>query len=145
MQGFYPKQVPTPLFPVLDKSCYVSLHCVYIVIYIVYGTVHHLLVTQALKEPMYSAAYANLCRVMSPVSPASTPQQDNALSLLPSLSLQIKVSWITEDGKEQSTTFRREVLTMCQREFEGSKQDKEKEDQLLRAVKEAQLVCLACA
>ena len=44
---------------------------------------------------MYSTAYANLCRVLSPV----------------------KVEW-TQDGKTKFITFRRVLLTKCQQEFE---------------------------
>ena len=49
---------------------------------------------------MYSLAYANLCRVLSPV----------------------KVEW-TQDGETKFTTFRRVLLTKCQREFEKHKKD----------------------
>ena len=50
---------------------------------------------------MYSVAYANLCKVMSP----------------------IKVDVIVEEGKIKCTNFRRMLLTKCQHEFEKDKQD----------------------
>ena len=50
---------------------------------------------------MYSIAYANLCKVMTP----------------------IKVDVIVEEGKIKCTNFRRMLLTKCQHEFEKDKQD----------------------
>lgn len=65
---------------------------------------------QALEEPNFSIAYANLCKVMSP----------------------IKVEW-TLEGKQKSTNFRRMLLTKCQQEFEKDK----KEDETLEAMQES--------
>ena len=50
---------------------------------------------------MYSIAYANLSKVMSP----------------------IKVEVMVEEGKTKTTNFRRMLLTKCQQEFEKDKQD----------------------
>ena len=49
---------------------------------------------------------------------------------------------MTEDGKEQSTTFRRELLTKCQREFEKDKKDDEEKEKMQQAIDEAETVCL---
>ncbi len=47
---------------------------------------------QALEEPSFSIAYANLCKVLSP----------------------LKVEYEDQDGKIKQTNFRRELLTKCQ-------------------------------
>ena len=69
---------------------------------------------QALEEPSFSIAYANLCKVMSP----------------------LKVEW-EEEGKAKHTNFRRELLTKCQAEFERDKKDDEEHDKKQKAVDEA--------
>ena len=63
---------------------------------------------------MYAMAYANLCKVMSP----------------------IKVEWSTEDGKLESTNFRRVLLTKCQQEFEKDKKDNEILEKMRNEIKE---------
>ena len=47
-----------------------------------------------------------------------------------------------EDGKETQghTTFRRELLTKCQREFEKDKKDDEEREKMLVAINEAETV-----
>ena len=55
---------------------------------------------------------------------------------------QIKVSWVTEDGKDQSTSFRRELLTKCQKEFEKDKKDDEEKEKMLKAIEDAETVIL---
>ena len=69
---------------------------------------------QALKDPKYSTAYANLCKVMSTV----------------------KVKALTEEGKGKTITFRRVLLTRIQQEFESKESDEEKQS-MLSAIKEA--------
>ena len=70
-----------------------------------------LCIPQALEEPSFSIAYANLCKVMSP----------------------IKVELMQEEGKPpKSTNFRRMLLTKCQQEFEKDKKD----DETLEKMKE---------
>ena len=66
---------------------------------------------------MYSTAYANLCRVLSPV----------------------EVEW-TEDGKTKFTTFRRVLLTKCQQEFEKSDKDDETRKEMMAAIENAETV-----
>ena len=59
--------------------------------------------------------------------------------------LQIKVEVLkVEDGKktQSSTTFRRELLTKCQREFEKDKKDDEERDHMLAAINDAAKVGL---
>ena len=75
-------------------------------------SIHHMsFMSQALEEPNFSIAYANLCKVMSP----------------------IKVEWVQEEGKTKSTNFRRMLLTKCQQEFEKDKKD----DEIIETMKEA--------
>ena len=74
-------------------------------------------ILQALEEPMYSSAYANLCRVLSPV----------------------KVEW-TQDRKTKFTTFRRVLLTKCQQEFEKDKRDDETREEMMAAIENAKTV-----
>ena len=59
---------------------------------------------------IYTIAYANLCKVMSP----------------------IKVEILLEDGRTKSINFRRMLLARCQREFE-----KDEEGEILDKMKEA--------
>ena len=59
---------------------------------------------------MYSIAYANLSKVMSP----------------------IRVEWTTKDGKAKQTNFKCMLLTKCQQEFEKDKND----DKTLEKIKE---------
>ena len=63
---------------------------------------------------MYSIAYANLCRVLSPV----------------------RVEW-TQDGKTKFTTFRRVLLTKCQQEFE---KDDDTHKEMMAAIENAETV-----
>ena len=72
---------------------------------------------QALEEPNFSIAYANLCKVLSPV----------------------KVEW-NQDGKTKFTTFRRVLLTKCQQEFEKDKKDDEEREEMLAAIDKAESV-----
>ena len=44
------------------------------------------------------------------------------------------------DSITRETTFRRELLTRCQKEFEKDKRDDEKREELLKAIEEATLV-----
>ena len=74
-------------------------------------------ILQALEEPNFSIAYANLCKVLSP----------------------IKVEW-TVDGKAKFTTFRRVLLTKCQQEFEKDKKDDEDREERLVAIEKAETV-----
>ena len=69
---------------------------------------------QALKDPKYSIAYANLCKVMST----------------------LKVETPTEEGKVKVITFRRMLLTRVQQKFESKEGDEEKEG-MLNTIKEA--------
>ena len=78
--------------------------------------------TQALEEPSFSIAYANLCKVLSPM----------------------KVEWTTADGKPKTNNFRRVLLTKCQQEFEKDKKDDEERERMLQAIEEADTVCV-CA
>ena len=73
---------------------------------------------QALEEPSFSIAYANLCKVLSPR----------------------KVEWTTEDGTKKHTNFRRVLLTKCQQEFEKDKKDDEDVDNMQKAVDDAETV-----
>ena len=75
-----------------------------------------LLTPQALEEPKFSIAYANLCKVMST----------------------IKVEVIPEEGKAKVVTFRRVLLTKCQQEFEKDKKDDEDRENMLNAIKETE-------
>ena len=75
----------------------------------------HFFHSQALEEPKFSIAYANLCKVMSVIkveAPAG------------------------EDGKAKVVTFRRVLLTKCQQEFEKDKKDDEDREKMLTAIKE---------
>ena len=72
---------------------------------------------QALEEPNFSIAYANLCKVLSP----------------------IKVEW-SVDRKTKFTTFRRVLLTKCQQEFEKDKKDDEEREEMLAAIEKAETV-----
>ena len=74
--------------------------------------------SQALEEPNFSIAYANLCKVMSP----------------------IKVEWVQEEGKTKSTNFRRMLLTKCQQEFEKDKKDDETIETMKEAIEKAETV-----
>lgn len=65
-------------------------------------------------ERIYGIAYANLCKVMSP----------------------LKVEW-EEEGRVKYTNFRRELLMKLQAEFERDKKDDEKRDSLARAITNA--------
>ena len=77
----------------------------------------HLSLSQALEEPKFSIAYANLCKVMST----------------------IKVEVPTEpEGKPKVITFRRVLLTKCQQEFEKDKKDDEEREKMLNAIKETE-------
>ena len=76
--------------------------------------------TQALEEPSFSIAYANLCKVLSPM----------------------KVEWTTPDGKQKTNNFRRVLLTKCQQEFEKDKKDDEVREQMLHAIEDADTVCM---
>ena len=76
-----------------------------------------ILLPQALEEPKFSIAYANLCKVMST----------------------IKVEVATEpEGKTKVITFRRVLLTKCQQEFEKDKKDDEEREKMLDAIKETE-------
>ena len=48
--------------------------------------------------------------------------------------------WVTEEGKETTTTFRRELLTKCQKEFEKEKKDDKDREKMQKAVEEAETV-----
>ena len=72
---------------------------------------------QALEEPSFSIAYANLCKVLSP----------------------IKVE-CPHDGKTKVTTFRRVLLTKCQQEFEKDKKEDEEKERMLVAIEQAETV-----
>ena len=59
------------------------------------------------------------------------------------LPVQTKVEVVkVEDGKETQshTTFRRELLTKCQREFEKDKKDDEEREKMLTDINEAATV-----
>ena len=56
------------------------------------------------------------------------------------LTHQIKVTWVTEDWKEQSTSFRHELLAKCQRAFEKDKKDDEERERTQSSIKEAETV-----
>ncbi len=71
----------------------------------------------ALEEPNFSIAYANLCKVMSP----------------------IKVEMEVE-GKVKSTNFRRMLLTKCLQEFEKDKKDDETLEAMQKSIAEAKTV-----
>ncbi len=71
---------------------------------------------------MYGIAYANLCKVMSP----------------------IKVEWTTEEGKPKVTNFRRMLLTKFQQEFEKDKKDDETLQKMREGISKAETVRL-CA
>ena len=66
-------------------------------------------------------AYANLCKVMSP----------------------IKVEVMMEEGKTKSTSFRRMLLTRCQQEFEKDKQDDKTLDKIREDITQAESVSLS--
>ena len=69
-------------------------------------------------EPRFSIAYANLCKVMSP----------------------IKVEFVSEDGKTKLTNFRRMLLTKLQKEFEKDKKDDENLETMLKEIEKAETV-----
>ena len=56
---------------------------------------------------------------------------------------QIKISWVTEEGKEATTTFRRELLTKFQKVFEKEKKDDEEREKMQKAVENAETVSSA--
>ena len=72
--------------------------------------------SQALNEPMYCRAYANLCKVMSTIKVEQLPSE--------------------EGGKAKILTFRRVLLTKFQQEFEKDKRDDEERETMLSAIKE---------
>ena len=80
------------------------------------GICNILYLPQALEEPKFSIAYANLCKVMST----------------------IKVEMIPEEGKSKVVTFRRVLLTKCQQEFEKDKKDDDDREKMLNAIKETE-------
>ena len=73
---------------------------------------------QALEEPKFSIAYANLCKVMSTIKVEQPPSE--------------------EGGKAKILTFRRVLLTKCQQEFEKDKKDDEERETMLSAIKETE-------
>ena len=77
-------------------------------------TIDSIPISQALEEPKFSIAYANLCKVMST----------------------IKVDGPVDDGKAKIITFRRVLLTKCQQEFEKDKKDDEDRDNMLKAIED---------
>ena len=78
--------------------------------------------SQALEEPKFSIAYANLCKVMSTIKVE-----------LP----------LEEGGKQKFLTFRRVLLTKCQQEFEKDKKEDEEREKMVNAVKETEDVSLS--
>ena len=68
--------------------------------------------------PKYGIAYANLCKVLSPLN----------------------VDRVLPDGKAKSTNFRRVLLTKCQQEFEKDKKDDEETEKMLKAIEAAETV-----
>ena len=95
--------------------------CVHIVVDSVYtceydNNIMCISIPQAIKEPKYSIAYANLYKVMNT----------------------IKVESTTEDERPQVVFFRRVVLSKLQFEFEKNKEDDEEREGLLRAIEAAQ-------
>ena len=77
----------------------------------------HLSLSQALEEPKFSIAYANLCKVMSTIK-VEVPAEP--------------------EGKPKVITFRRVLLTKCQQEFEKDKKDDEEREKMLNAIKETE-------
>jgi translation initiation factor 4G len=75
--------------------------------------------TKALEEPNFSVAYAHLCRVLSYIK--------------------VEVVYKNESDEEsvKEITFRRELLTRCQKEFEKDKKDDESRDEQLKAIENA--------
>ena len=73
---------------------------------------------QAVGQQRFSIAYANLCKVMSP----------------------IKVEWVAEDGNIRSNNFRRMLLTKCQKEFQKDKKDDESVKSMLADIKTTETV-----
>ncbi len=73
---------------------------------------------QAIGEPVYTIAYANLCKVMSP----------------------IKVEYTSEDGKTKQTNFRRMLLTKCQRKFEKDRKGDESLETMQKEIESAETV-----
>ncbi len=73
---------------------------------------------QAIVNPGYAIAYANLCKVMSP----------------------IKVEYTSEDGKTKQTNFRRMLLIKCQREFEKDRKDYESLETMRKEIESAETV-----
>ena len=71
-----------------------------------------------MEEPSFSVAYANLCKVMSP----------------------IKVEFVSEEGMTKHTNFRRMLLTKLQKEFEKDKKDDENLETMLKEIEKAKTV-----
>eukprot|EP00731_Ephydatia_muelleri_P015444 Em0008g1164a len=68
--------------------------------------------TKALEETNYSEVYANLCRVLAPLA----------------------VETVKAEGKPQTVTFRRLLLTKCQQEFEKDMQEDEERETMQKGV-----------
>ncbi len=73
---------------------------------------------QAIGEPVYTIAYANLCKVMSP----------------------IKVEYTSEDGKTKQINFMRMLLIKCQREFEKYRKGDESLETMQKEIESAETV-----
>ena len=86
--------------------------CVYLCDSVYNNIIMCISIPQAIKEPKYSIAYANLYKVMST----------------------IKVESTAENGSAQVVMFRRVVLAKLQWVFEEDKQDDEEREGLLRAI-----------
>ena len=71
-----------------------------------------------MADTRFAIAYANLCKVMSP----------------------IKVEFVSEEGKTRHTNFRRMLLTKCQKEFEKDKKDDENLETMLKEIEKAETV-----
>ncbi len=67
---------------------------------------------------MYAMAYANLCKVMSPIT----------------------VEYTSKDGKTKRTNFRRMLLTKYQREYEKDKKDDESLETMQKEIESAETV-----
>ena len=59
--------------------------------------------------------------------------------LLLLLQIKVEIVKVDESGEEivKETTFRRELLTRCQKEFEKDKRDDETKEEMLKALEEA--------
>ena len=94
-------------------------------------------------QPTFSS-FASFLHPLSEVSPGRvSPGLLTTQSPPLSLPVQTKVEVIkVEDGKETQghTTFRRELLIKCQREFEKDKKDDEEREKMLTAIDEAETV-----